>query len=181
MSTISGSLPGLIHIYCGQGKGKTTASIGLIMRSAGHGRRILLVQFLKNGRSGELLALRHFPEVRILTGPDNTRFTYNMTAHDKDETLQLDIQYFKEAVDLARQGDLDLLVLDEALGAIETGLLPEADVLDFLRSKPPELEVVLTGRNPSAKILEMADYISEIKCVRHPWQHGIPAREGIEY
>ncbi len=181
MNSTSGTLPGLIHIYCGQGKGKTTASIGLIMRSAGHGRRILLVQFLKNGRSGELQALRHFPEIQILTGPGNTRFTNKMTAHDKDETLELDIRYFNEAVNLARQGELDLLVLDEALGAIETGLLPEEDVLDFLRSKPRELEVVLTGRNPSEKILELADYISEIKCVRHPWQRGIAAREGIEY
>jgi cob(I)alamin adenosyltransferase len=176
-----GRQPGLIHVYCGDGKGKTTAAVGLILRAAGHGRRILLIQFLKNGQSGELAPLRRLPSVRILTGRPTTHFTNVMDDLEKASTLDLHCRQLHEAIEAARNGQIDLLVLDEAMGAIQTGLLPEGEILEFLSSKPEGLEVVLTGRNPSAQILELADYISEIRCVRHPWQRGITAREGIEY
>lgn len=172
---------GLIHIYCGAGKGKTTASIGLIARAAGHGRRVLLVQFLKDGHSGEIDSLRLLPGVQVLAGQVTTRFTYQMDAEEKLATRSLHESFFQQAADQAHAGSVDLLVLDEVLGAINTGLLQHEEVLDFLRSKPSELEVVLTGRDPSSQLLELADYISEIHCVRHPYQRGICAREGIEY
>ena len=181
MDLENGRQPGLIHIYCGEGKGKTTAAVGLIARAAGHGMRILLVQFLKNGKSGELASLRRLPQVRILTGKPATHFTNVMDAAEKAEILELHHQHLQEAIRTAREGQIDLLVFDEALGAISTGLLPEDEMLAFLRSKPPTLEVVLTGRGPSQELLDLADYISEIRCVRHPWQRGISAREGIEF
>jgi len=173
--------PGLIHIYCGEGKGKTTAAMGLILRAAGHGRRILLLQFLKNGKSGELVPLGQIPGVRILSGKATTHFTIAMNEEEKAETLSLHCRYLAEAERAAGSGELDMLVLDEAFGAIQTGLLPEEELLSFLRGKPADLEVVLTGRYPSADMLALADYISEIKCIRHPWTRGIAAREGIEY
>ena len=172
---------GLIHIYCGHGKGKTTAGIGLIVRAAGHGRRVLLVQFLKDGLSGELDSLRMLRDVRILAGQVTANFTFDMNSAEKAATLALHHGFFGQAVDLARQGQIDLLVLDEVIGAINTGTLTQDVVLDFLRTKPDDLEVVLTGRDPSPQLLELADYISDIQCVRHPYQRGITAREGIEY
>lgn len=172
---------GLIHLYCGTGKGKTTASVGLIARAAGHGRRVLLVQFLKDGHSGEIESLRLLPGVRILAGQVTTKFTYQMDGEEKTATRTLHEAFLHQAVESARTGSIDLLVLDEVLGAINTGLLPHEEVLDFLRTKPSGLEVVLTGRDPTSQLLALADYISEIQCVRHPYQRGICAREGIEY
>lgn len=172
---------GLIHLYCGAGKGKTTASIGLITRAAGHGRRVLLVQFLKDGHSGEIESLHLLPGVRILAGQVTTKFTYQMDGEEKTATRTLHEIFFHQAVEDARAGSIDLLVLDEVLGAINTGLLPHEEVLDFLRTKPSGLEVVLTGRDPTSQLLALADYISEIQCIRHPYQRGISAREGIEF
>jgi cob(I)alamin adenosyltransferase len=173
--------PGLIHVYCGEGKGKSTAAIGLIVRAAGHGRRTMLVQFLKNGHSGELMPLRQLAGTRILTGRPFTAFSYEMKPAEREETLDLHIRQMGEAILAANSGEIDLLVLDEACGAIGAGLLPEEMVLDFLRRKPAALEVVLTGRGPTTAILELADYISEICCIRHPFQKGVSGREGIEY
>ena len=172
---------GLIHIKCGDGSGKTTSSIGLIMRAVGHGRRAMLVQFLKNGLSGELNALRSLPGIHVLSGPENTRFTNVMSDTDRTAARIQYQRYLDVAIRTARAGQIDLLVLDEVMGAIQTGLLSEAAVLEFLRSKPSDLEVVLTGRDPSDDILDLADYVSDIRCVRHPYQKGIAAREGVEY
>jgi cob(I)alamin adenosyltransferase len=181
MTQESQAQPGLIHIYCGDGKGKTTAAVGLIVRAAGHGWRTMLVQFLKNGHSGELELLRQLAGTRILTGRPFIAFSHEMKPAEREETLTLHIRQMGEAILAARSGEIDLLVLDEACGAISAGLLPEEMVLDFLRSKPAELEVVLTGRGPTPAILNLADYISEIRCLRHPYQKGVAGREGIEY
>ena len=172
---------GLIHVKCGDGSGKTTSSIGLIMRAVGHGRRAMLVQFLKNGLSGELNALRSLPGIHVLSGPENTRFSNVMNSDERAAAKVQYQRYLDVAIRTSRAGLIDLLVLDEVMGAIQTGMLDQDDVLDFLRSKPANLEVVLTGRDPSQAILELADYVSDIRCVRHPYQKGITAREGIEY
>lgn len=172
---------GLIHIYCGEGKGKTTAATGLIVRAAGHQLRVMLVQFLKDGSSGEIALLRQLPGVRVVAGQPTRKFTYRMSEAEKQATLDVHRRFFAQAVDAAVHHELDLLVFDEALGAIHSGLLSEQDMVDFLRSKPADLEVVLTGRDPSPALLALADYISNIHCDRHPYQRGIQAREGIEY
>jgi len=172
---------GMVHVKCGDGSGKTTSSIGLIMRAVGHGRRVMLVQFLKNGLSGELNALRTLPGIHVLSGPENTRFTNVMNDLERTAARTTYQRYLDVAVRTAKSGKIDLLVLDEIMGAIQTSMIDEQAVLDFLDSKPDDVEVVLTGRDPSAAILERADYISDIRCLRHPYMKGIPAREGIEY
>jgi cob(I)alamin adenosyltransferase len=171
----------MIHVYCGEGKGKSTAAVGLILRFIGRGRCAMLVQFLKNGHSGELAVLSSLPSVRVMTGLPSTLFSNIMNEADREAAVKLHAAQLAEAVKAARNGEIDLLVLDEAFGAIRAGLLPEQAVLDFLRSKPSSLEVVLTGRDPSKAVLDLADYISDITCVRHPFQRGVSAREGIEY
>ncbi len=172
---------GLIHIYTGDGKGKTTASVGLTIRAHAHGLRIMFVQFLKNGLSGEIGILRQLPNIRVYSGQADMKFTNQMADDDKARALAMHQHFFEVAVTAARNHELDLLVLDEAFGAISTGLLDSDEVYDFLRTKPATLEVVLTGRDPEPRFLNLADYISNIQCLAHPYTRGILAREGIDY
>ncbi len=172
---------GLIHIYTGEGKGKTTASMGLVLRMHGHGRRVMLVQFLKNGHSGELAALRSLPGIHVLTGPENIRFTNVMSLAEKAAAREHYARYLDVATRAAQAGQMDLLVLDEVFGALATGMLALDDLLTLMKNKPAGLELVLTGRNPPEEILALADYISDIRCIRHPYERGIMAREGIEF
>ena len=172
---------GLIHIYCGDGKGKTTAAVGLAVRACGCGKRVGLMQFLKGGDSGERRILEQLDGVTLFPVPERIKFTFQMSPEELSETAKSCSNRFSEAIELARAGRLDVLIFDEAFGAISCGLLEESAVLDFMRNKPPALELVLTGRGPSAEAVALADYVSEIKKVKHPYDHDIPARRGIEY
>lgn len=170
-------MPGMVHIYCGDGKGKTTCAVGLAVRAAGAGKRVLFVQFLKNGGSHELSMLERLG-VSVRLAPVS-KFTFTMTHDEKKRTAQTQCALFRETVREARQ--FDLIVFDELIGACSTEMLSSDEVAQFLTMRPTALEVVLTGRNPDEKLLVLADYISRIECVRHPYQSGISAREGIEY
>ncbi len=172
---------GLVHIYTGSGKGKTTASVGLTVRAHAHGLRVMFVQFLKNGLSGEIGILRQLSNVRVYSGQADMKFTYQMEDDDKARALALHKHFFETAVAAARNNELDVLVFDEVFGALSTHLLNGDEVYEFLKTKPAKLEVVLTGRDPDPRFLELADYISEVRCVAHPYDKGILAREGIDY
>lgn len=172
---------GLVHIYTGNGKGKTTASVGLTIRAHAHGLRIMFVQFLKNGLSGEVGILRQLSNVRVYSGQADMKFTYQMGDDDKSKARELHQHFFETAAAAARSNDIDLLVFDEVFGAISTQLLDADEVFDFIRTKPKNLELVLTGRDPEPRFLDLADYISEVNCIAHPYDKGILAREGIDY
>ena len=170
---------GLVHIYCGDGKGKTTASAGLAVRARGHGLNVLLTQFLKSGTSGELEPLRSLG-VKVISGSYSQKFVFMMNAEEKAATRQRCETQFREAIARSREG-IDLLILDEVIGAIATGMLDEQEVIDFLESKPPNLEVVLTGRDPSETLIDLADYVSEVVMLKHPYEaSGLVGRVGIE-
>ena len=171
---------GLIHLYCGDGKGKTTAAMGLALRAGGYGLRVGIIQFLKDGDSSELKALETFPSVRILSGKGVDGFTFQMTQEELEAVRQTHNQHLEQGIAWARKGAIDLLVLDEAVGTDRMGLLDHQLLLSFLREKPEGMEVVLTGRNPSEDLLELADYVSEVKKIKHPFDKGICARDGIE-
>ena len=171
---------GLIHIYTGDGKGKTTAALGLILRASGRGLKIILAQFLKGRETGELNTVRLLPGVEVYRGKPLTKFSFQMSEEEKAEVLQRHNAFIQELAQRCAKGDIDLLVLDEVIGACNTHLLEEALLLDFLKHKPEYMEVVMTGRNPSTELLDMADYVSEICKRKHPFDKGIPAREGIE-
>ena len=167
---------GLIHIYCGDGKGKTTAAIGLAVRAAGHGLRVVIVQFLKSSPTGELAVLGRLPEVTVIRSQEQLGFTFRMNEEQKRHAAVIQQQLLaREAMQRA-----DLLILDEVMAAINAGMIESKEVAALLREKPQELEVVLTGRNPPEELLQLADYVSEIKKVRHPFDRGIAARDGIE-
>lgn len=169
---------GLIHLYCGDGKGKTTAAMGLALRAAAHGLPVVITQFLKDGTSGECQILRGLPGVTVLAANPCGKFSFQMNESERAETADCLTRLFREAVDRAESPGL--LILDEVCAAVSCGFLKEDEIVRFLGAKPASLEVVLTGRDPSEKLCEKADYITEMKKRRHPYDKGIAAREGIE-
>lgn len=171
---------GLMHIYCGEGKGKTTCSVGLTVRACGFGLHVLFMQFLKPGTSSELNVLRELPGIDVFHMTPTKKFSFQMTEEEKQEARENNRREFGEMVNMLTGDHYDMLVMDECLGAIEAGLMDEQVVLDFLKNRPEQLEVVLTGRYPSKALEEMADYVSRIDKVKHPFDKGIPARAGIE-
>lgn len=171
-------MKGLIHIYCGDGKGKTTAAMGLVVRAAGNGLKVLILQFLKNGKTGELTSFEKLEHVTVIRGKGGMKFTCHMNEEEKAETLRVHTENLLKVIEQAE--NYDLVILDEAVGACGCGLLDKQMLLQFLDNKPEKLEVVLTGRNPAQELLDRADYISEIKKIRHPYDKGILARKGIE-
>lgn len=172
-------MAGLIHLYCGDGKGKTTAAIGLTVRACGAGRRVVFSQFFKDGSSSEIELLRSLPGVRTMHADTVKGFYHNMTPQQRQKAREDYTELFRQVAAAAL--DAQLLVLDEIVSACNRGVVPQRLVLDFLRSKPQELEVVLTGRKPSAELMELADYITEMRKLRHPFDRGIPARKGVEF
>jgi len=172
---------GLVHIYTGNGKGKTTAAIGLGIRACGRGFKVLMVQFLKGAETGELDTLKKLePDFMLYRGTELRKFVWNMSDEEKREAGRIQRDIFSHAVKEASSHQWDLLILDEIMAAMTNGFIPVGDVADFIRNKPDKLEVVLTGRNAPAELVELADYVSEIKAVKHPMDRGVPARKGIE-
>lgn len=174
-------MKGLVHIYTGNGKGKTTAAIGLGVRAYGRGFRVLMVQFLKGTETGELIALKQFePNFILKRGKPVNKFTWNMNEQEKIEARGAMTELFKYAEEASGSGNWEMLILDEIIGSITTGFVELQEVLAFIKNKPEKLEVVLTGRNAPKELIELADYVSEINPVKHPMEKGINARIGIE-
>ena len=171
---------GLIHIYCGDGKGKTTAAVGLAVRCAGRGNKVLLVQFLKSRDSGELYSLAKLPDIEVMRGKESKKFTFQMNEEEKHALLIEHNKMFKQVLAKIKNGGYSLLILDEVIGALNAKVFEMPKLIEFLRHKPENLEVVLTGRNPAPELVEIADYVSEMRKVKHPMDKGIMAREGIE-
>lgn len=171
---------GLVHIYCGEGKGKTTCSVGLSVRACGYGLHVLFMQFLKSGDSSELKVLKSLPGIDVLGTKPIKKFSFQMTEEEKAETRRINAEQFADMVKMLENDHYDMLVLDEVLGAIEAGLLDDQLIVNFLKNRPEQLEVVMTGRYPTEELEELADYVSRIDKVKHPYDKGIPARAGIE-
>lgn len=172
---------GLMHVYMGDGKGKTTAAVGLCVRAAGTGQRVVFVQFMKGGRTGEIHVLKQLEHVTVLRSEKNFGFYAQMSETDQSEITQVHNELFKRAIDIVDHGECDLLILDELTYPYEWNLISKEMVDELIRNKPERLELVVTGRNPAAVFMEHADYITEMKAVRHPYERGIKAREGIEF
>lgn len=171
---------GLIHIYCGDGKGKSTASIGLSMRAAGNNLNVVFTQFLKTWPTGELSCLEKFDNIKIIKNSKPFPFTYKMTDEQKSEITLIHDEILNNAIALCNEGKCDLLVLDEIISTYNLELISKNKVDDFLKNKPKNIEIVMTGRDPSPHLVELADYVSEVKKVKHPYDKGIEERTGIE-
>ena len=172
---------GLIHIYCGDGKGKTSAATGLAVRAAGCGKQVLFARFLKNEESGELEILDRIPEIHVIHLERSFGFYRTLTEEEQAEVRQMYEALWQDIVQKAETDVYDVLVMDEFMAAYNYGLIGHDAAFAFLREKPVRLEVVLTGRDPDEDLVELADYVSEIRKVKHPFDRGIRARRGIEY
>ena len=175
---------GYIQVYTGDGKGKTTASLGLAMRALGRCWKVLIIMFTKGGDDyGELKSFRNLSdEIRenltiVQAGLDRIVYSDNKNDLDREE-IQKGWQLAKRAI---LNDEYNLIILDEANIAIDLGLIELEEVIEVLKSKPEDMEIVFTGRNARPEIIEIAHLVSEIRPVKHYWDTGIAAREGIEY
>lgn len=171
---------GLVQVYTGNGKGKTTAAFGLAVRAIGHGFHVYVIQFMKGkGDYGELEGLTRLqPECQL------ERFGGPGWVH-KGGAQAVDLEEarkgFLRAEEIVLSGEWDIVVLDEIINAVWFGLLPESDVLALLNKKPPHVELILTGRNASQPLIDKADLVTEMGQKKHPFEKGIKARQGIEF
>jgi cob(I)alamin adenosyltransferase len=169
---------GLIQVYYGTGKGKTTAALGLAFRATGHGFKVHMIQFMKGEvKYGEIKAAKNWPNLTI------TQFGRPEIIAEPEK---VDIEEAKKALALAKktieEGEYDILILDEVGVAIEMELINVKDVIEILKAKPPHQEVILTGRYMHPKLLEMADLVTEMKMIKHPFvTQGLQARKGIDF
>ena len=171
----------MLHVYYGDGKGKTTAAIGLAVRALGCGQKVCLVQFLKGRGTGEVDFLENTPGLTILRGKTASCFTFQMNEGQKAECARRQAEIFAEGVAMARQGRCELLVLDEVLDAVRLGFLPEDALREVAGQSELPAEVVVTGRGPAPWLLEAADYVTHMVKEKHPYDRGILARRGVEY
>lgn len=171
---------GLVHLYVGDGKGKSTAAMGLALRALGRGKRVYLCQFLKKGQSGELEPLARLGAV-INPGARVDTFTFRMTPDQKEDCARRSGQCLEECAQAMAAGEYDLVVLDEAVDGVNKGMLSCEALVRAVEGRHPAVEVVLTGRQPDPRLEALADYYTQFVCRRHPYQEGIPARPGVEY
>lgn len=192
---------GLTHLYYGDGKGKTTAAIGLCIRAAGNKKRVLFVQFMKDGASGEISLLREMPGIDVLCGNVPYGFynkmdeeTKKLFAEEQEKLLDAiieEVEHENQNIE-AHNGKVTeessvkneirmLLVLDEITYAYNWSLIDRAKLENLINNRPDFLEIVMTGRNPEKFLMDAADYVTEMKCEKHPFEKGIQARKGVEF
>jgi cob(I)alamin adenosyltransferase len=168
---------GYVHVYTGNGKGKTTAMLGLALRATGAGFNIYIGQFLKGSEYNEIKALKmYLPSITVEQYNKDYMLGQlsDSSVHDAQEGL-------KRAKEAMLCGKYNLVMLDEINVAVLLGLIDEEDVLDLIESKPGNVELVLTGRYVTPQIVAAADLVSEIRDIKHYYNEGVPAREGIEF
>ena len=169
---------GNVHIYTGSGKGKTTAAIGLGIRAAGSNNKVYMIQFMKGRKYSELNAIEKIPN-----------FEYKQFGRDefvsKENPEQIDIDLAKKGLEHAKNiiknNQYDMVILDELNVAVDFNLIPVDEVLKLIMEKPEKLELVLTGRYANTEFIKIADVVTEMLEIKHPYQTGLNAREGIDF
>ncbi|MFO7957378.1 MAG: cob(I)yrinic acid a,c-diamide adenosyltransferase [Candidatus Brocadiia bacterium] len=171
-------MKGLIQVYFGNGKGKTTAALGQALRAAGRDKKILIVQFMKKWDYGELHSIEQIPRITIKTFGTKD-FVHKGKAKEVD--YREAEKALTEGVQGAQSGLYDMVIFDELSVALDFELLKIQEVVDFLEVKPEEVEIIITGRNAPQEIIDRADLVTEMREIKHPYQKGVQARIGIEY
>lgn len=172
----------MIHLYTGDGKGKTTAAAGLAVRAAGSGMRVIFSQFMKGSETGELHVLERLPEVEILRSPKNFGFYKTLTEGEKEELTRIHDGILEKLLEAMRGHKCDMVILDEITYPVNWKLLDVSKLQELVELAGAQgVELVLTGRNPASFLVDCADYVTEMRAVRHPFEKGVTARRGIEY
>lgn len=172
---------GYIQVYTGNGKGKTTAALGLCFRAVGRGLKAVIYQFLKGTFSGELESAKLLaPHFVIKRFGSMTKLFWQLSPKEKAELKTMTGEGYAEILEAVQKGTYDVVVLDEIMAALEYELLPLEDVVRLIEEKAPHVELILTGRNAPAAITERADLITEMRAIKHYHEQGVEAREGIE-
>ncbi len=169
---------GYIHIYTGPGKGKTTAALGLGLRAAGAGLKVHMIQFMKGRRYSELDAIEKIPNFTISQhGRDE------FVSKENPEKVDIDLAQkgFAKAREIIKNGKYDMVILDEINVAIDYNLVPLDDLLNLIEEKPEKLELILTGRYAHPELVKIADLVTEMLEIKHPYQNGVQARKGVDY
>jgi cob(I)alamin adenosyltransferase len=176
---------GLVQIYTGDGRGKTTAALGLALRAAGQGKKVLIYQFLKpkSLKTGECIAIK---SAKLPIKIKAFAVSWDMAkAFDNKKTIRtaksVISKTLKEIAIAAEKKSCDLLILDEIVFCLSTGLAKLEDIKKIIDNKDPAVEIVLTGRGATAELIKLADLVTEMKKIKHPFDKGIPARRGIEF
>lgn len=171
----------MIHVYCGDGKGKTTAAIGISIRAAGAGKQVVFAQFMKGRDTSELAILHQLDNIEVLRNAKDYGFLFQMSPEDKEAVRKMHEDTLSKVIERVEEGQAQLVVLDEITYPYNEGLIDCERLEQFIKGLGSEVELVLTGRNPAPFFWEQADYITEMDCIRHPYQKGQEARIGIEY
>ena len=173
---------GYVQVYTGDGKGKTTAALGLGLRAAGRGLKVLMIQFLKGTDSGELEAVKRLaPDFHIIRFAETKKFFWELTDDEKARLKNKTRQEMQNLEEYLKDNYCHVLILDEIMAAIHGDLVRVEQVCRIIDQKPKGMELVLTGRNVPDEIAERADLITEMKKIKHYMDKGVPARTGIEY
>ena len=173
--------PGLVHLYTGEGKGKTTAALGLALRAAGRGRHVLIVQFLKGRDSGEVHSLEQVPGIDVVRLSKDYGFAKSMSAEDLVEVRREHDEMLIHVQQAMSSSDYGMIVLDEIAPAVQHGLVDWEKLTDLIDDRPAGMEIVMTGRNAPESLVQRADYITEMHKIKHPFDRGVTARKGIEW
>jgi len=171
---------GLVEVYTGNGKGKTTSAFGLVLRALGRGKRVIIFQFIKSSDfpSGEVIALKKaFPEVEIIQGGSG-RF---IKGSPTEEDISMAKNLYKKIVLSASSGEYDMVIVDEIFPAYNVGLITLEEILDLIEKKADNTELVLTGRGAPEEVIRLSHLVTEMREIKHPYKEGIKARMGIEY
>ena len=171
---------GLVHLYVGDGKGKTTAAMGLAIRAMGADRKVFVAQFLKGQWTCEVPILQRL-EIDVVRTADITKFTNQMNDDEKNAAKNSCRECFLSAKEALTCGNYGLVVLDEVVDAVNEGFVDVNELIEIITSRSEGTEVVMTGRNPKQEIVDAADYLTVMSALKHPYQRGIVGRKGIEY
>ena len=173
---------GYVQIYTGNGKGKTTAAVGLAVRAAGNGYNVIMVQFLKGSKTGEIeSAKRLAPFFNIFRFEKKRGFFWTLNDEEKVE-LKVEVQKgYEFCRNALMEEKCDILIMDEVMGALSNQLISEEQLVELIDKKPGNIELILTGRNVPKAILDKANLVTEMKDIKHYFNEGVPSREGIEF
>ena len=171
----------MIQIYTGNGKGKTTASIGQGVRAAGRGFKVYMVQFLKGTPTGELESLRKIDNFKVFRFEEKRDFVWNLNAEEIEELKKEVIKAYNFILEVVENKECDLLIMDEIMGVLKNGFLSVEGIIEIINRNKQDIEIIMTGRDVPRELADRADLITEMKMVKHYYEKGVPAREGIEY